>query len=414
MVRGIPGFVRLSAFAPVYSPKLPLATVGTSPEIKLPEAAVQVGVSGTVPIWLVPVTVICDEAELTRKNRARDVSVAGLFFICMGGFIWSFSVSNTGFDGNNYDDRIKVTRYKVEEMAYLMDNLAGPKCRCFNSWSFVQTFPLHHPAAIIRKTGRVFAGGRAIPSRRHHRHGIKQPAVAGQIRPGAAGANTTFVVMILHRGIQQRFNCQFRIAQPGRSHGHPRKIPAPRRVPIPFPAHLLYSAPGHGGVEPLERRQHSGNADNVEVVRIARGVSVRTVVTINIKAVLCRQWRETAHHIVPMRFAFKAEAQAPLLSPLERNAPVAKLKYGVASKGAVIAFVGGPDGIKVVMTSDLVPGGVVSHEIRGAEDNVLPFIESSLCGMQPVVEFGEKNRVRLFPEQRHLGRPAVVIAVWPC
>src|SRR6266446_2507389 len=83
MVSGIPGFVRLPAFAPVYSPKLPLASVGISPEIKLPEAAVQVGVNGTAPTWFVPVTVICDEAELTRKNRARNVRGVRYSLICI-------------------------------------------------------------------------------------------------------------------------------------------------------------------------------------------------------------------------------------------------------------------------------------------------------------------------------------------
>src|SRR6184192_1586687 len=72
MVSGIPGFVRLLAFAPVYWPKLPLATVGASPEIKLPGAAVQVGVNGRAPIWSAPVTAICDDAELTTKSGTRN------------------------------------------------------------------------------------------------------------------------------------------------------------------------------------------------------------------------------------------------------------------------------------------------------------------------------------------------------
>src|SRR5260370_12224486 len=94
MVSGILGFVRLPAFAPVYSPKLPLATVGTSPEIKLPEAVVQVGVKGTAPTWFVPVTVICDEAELTRKNRARNLRCVRHSLICIEGYLEGIRLIN--------------------------------------------------------------------------------------------------------------------------------------------------------------------------------------------------------------------------------------------------------------------------------------------------------------------------------
>src|ERR1017187_9925708 len=81
MTRGIPGFVRLLTFAPVYSPKLPLATVGISPAIKLPGARVLVGVSGTEPIWSAPVTVSCAQAELTKKLRARHARLAAILHL---------------------------------------------------------------------------------------------------------------------------------------------------------------------------------------------------------------------------------------------------------------------------------------------------------------------------------------------
>src|SRR5260370_37876687 len=94
MVSGILGFVRLPAFAPVYSPKLPLATVGTSPEIKLPEAVGQVGVNGPAPTWFVLVTVICAEAELTRHNKARNVRCVRYSLICIEGYVAGISLIN--------------------------------------------------------------------------------------------------------------------------------------------------------------------------------------------------------------------------------------------------------------------------------------------------------------------------------
>jgi hypothetical protein len=46
------------------------------------------------------------------------------------GFVW---FPTKGMDGNKNNPRINATGYKVDEMAYLMDNLAGPKSRC--RWS---------------------------------------------------------------------------------------------------------------------------------------------------------------------------------------------------------------------------------------------------------------------------------------
>ncbi|HAO78551.1 MAG TPA: hypothetical protein DCQ92_06160 [Verrucomicrobia subdivision 3 bacterium] len=58
-----------------------MATVETSPEIKLPEAAAQVGVSGTAPIWSAPVTVSCAEAELTKKSRTRHARLPAILHL---------------------------------------------------------------------------------------------------------------------------------------------------------------------------------------------------------------------------------------------------------------------------------------------------------------------------------------------
>jgi len=81
MVRAIPGLVRLLAVAPVYSPKLPVATDGTNPDSKLCEAADQEGVNGTEPSWLVLVMIICDVAELPRKNHANNVRTTGNLYL---------------------------------------------------------------------------------------------------------------------------------------------------------------------------------------------------------------------------------------------------------------------------------------------------------------------------------------------
>src|ERR1022692_4608827 len=108
MVSGIPGFVKLLAFAPVYSPKLPLATVGTSPEIKLLEAAAQVGVRGTAPVWFVPVTVSCDQAELIMEKRANDARLAAIWHLNR---FWGFIMNLRGcwmMPPNFYANQMKV------------------------------------------------------------------------------------------------------------------------------------------------------------------------------------------------------------------------------------------------------------------------------------------------------------------
>src|ERR1017187_10523426 len=98
-----------------------------------------------------------------------------------------------------------------------------------------------------------------------------------------------------------------------RGHGHPWKVPAPSRVPIPAPAHLFHGALGHRGIKSWERRQHSGDSDIVHVVKSAGGERGGPVIAENIEAVFLRQRREMADHLIPMQLARQAKAQPPLL-----------------------------------------------------------------------------------------------------
>ena len=99
--------------------------------------------------------------------------------------------------------------------------------------------------------------------------------------------------------------------------------------------------------------------------------------------------------------------ETPLLSPLECHPPVTKLKDGIPVH---TTFIGGPDGLKVILASG-VAGGIVGHKIGCAEDDILPLIESFSSGVQAVIQCGEKDRGRFLPKQRRLRRVSVIVTI---
>ena len=134
----------------------------------------------------------------------------------------------------------------------------------------------------------------------------------------------------------------------------------------------------------------------------AAGVGVVPLGRVYEDAVLGWEGRKMLSNVIPVRFARQTAAFAPPLGRVQAPAPVGEIEDGVA-RDALFAR-RHRRGQRVEAGGD-IECRIVGDMFRCAEHDLPPPVQRALGRAQTVLQFGEEDRMRLFPEQNLIADP---------